>query len=175
MPSRIAIAALLAIVAATLAPAPAQADLAPFDPKLKAHVERLPLEPSVVIVPRTAGATALERYRAPRAPGPYPAHQPLVMLIRVAPAGSADTVTVTRSEREARTIIVNYEVRRFTGPLSANVVTTPLIEVELRDLSPGAYPVRVTETIREFSKYDHPETAGAGHRGMSFQTTLTVK
>jgi hypothetical protein len=98
-----------------------------------------------------------------------------VLLIRVAPASSADTVIVTRSEREARTILVNYEVRRFIGPLAANVVTTPLIEVELRDLSPGAYPVRVTETLREFSKYGHPETAGPPHRGMSFQTTLQVR
>ena len=67
------------------------------------------------------------------------------------------------------------EVRQFTGPLAANVVTTPLLEVQLGQLSPGEYRVQVTEQVRDFSRYGHPETAGAARQGLRFQATLQVR
>jgi hypothetical protein len=75
--------------------------------ELASRIERLPLEPAVVVTEEAAGATALERYRG-RTPGGLPADKPLVLLVKGRELSSADTITVTKAERKGRAITVEF-------------------------------------------------------------------
>jgi hypothetical protein len=48
-------------------------------------------------------------------------------------------------------------MRRYTGPISANVERELLVEADLGALSPGHYAVVVTTTALEFQDRQHPE------------------
>ncbi len=139
---------------------------------LTSTVGRMDPEPTVVVTPAASGATPELRYRAGRH-RQLPAGAPLVLLVRLPPASSADVVTVVAAERTGRRIRVKLETRRFTGPLAANVVTTPLIEIVLGALPAGRHEVRIDETVLEFDRYGAPQTARNPRRGLG--TTLSFE
>ena len=103
------------------------------------------------------------------------APSPLVVIVRLADANSPDTFAVTDAHRDGTKIAIAIESRRFHGPLSANVVTTPLVEIALGDLTEGTYTIDLGEQILDFTKYDAPQTASKPHRGLSSTITLTVQ
>jgi len=139
--------------------------------KLPASVHRADPDPVVALSTQASGATALERYRA-AGRGPWTSRQRLVLLVRLRDVSSPDLVEVT-AERKGKLVVVAIEVRRYSGPLAANVVTTPLVEVELGRLAAGSYDIRVDETVLEFDDLDRPDLAANPHAGigatMSFQ------
>src|SRR5438309_11299391 len=96
---------------------------------LASSVERLPLESWVVIVPKAAGKTPLDRYRANA--GAIGANTPLVAEIRLNQANSPDVVTVSDAHRDGTTISITVENRRYDGDLAKNIVWILLVEVEL--------------------------------------------
>jgi hypothetical protein len=150
--------------------APALAAAAPA--KLTSSVTRAPLESPVVIVPAGAGKTVLERYRSGSKPV---SGTPLVVIVRLPDANSPDRFAVTDANRDGAKIAIAIESRRFRGPLSANDVTTPLVEVSLGELVPGTYSINIDEQILDFTKPGAPETASKPHRGLSSSITLTVQ
>jgi hypothetical protein len=153
-----------------LALAPALAAAAPT--KLASSVTRSPVEPAVVIVPAGSGKTVLERYRS----GAKPASDtPLVVIVRLPDANSPDAFAVTDAHREDGKIAVAIESRRFRGPLAANVMTTPLVEIALGNLPKGTYTIDIEEQVLELTKVDAPETAKKARRGLSSSITLTVQ
>ena len=140
---------------------------------LASNVTRAPLEPAVVIVPATAGKTTLERYRN-RSAKPV-SGTPLVVIVRLPDANSPDVVAVKDAHRDGTKVKVAIETRKYDGPLAANVVTTPLVEIALGDLAPATYTIEIGEQILHFTKYDAPQTAARAHRGMESSITLTVQ
>lgn len=150
--------------------APALAAAAPS--KLASTVTRAPLDPPVVIVPAGAGKTVLERYRSGQRPA---SGTPLVVIVRLPDASSPDQFAVTDAHRDGTQIAIAIESRRFRGRLTANVVTTPLVEVSLGELAPGTYSISIDEQILDFTKHGAPETAGKPYRGLSSSITLTVQ
>jgi hypothetical protein len=165
----------LAALAAAMSASPASAKRPMPATPLSSTVARLDLDPTVVVAPADAGTTPLERYRATRHPGPYPASTPLVLLVRGGTLNSPDTLAITRAERRGHLVTVELERRRFTGPLSANDVTQPLVEVELGPLGAGDWQIDVRETELTFDKYDHPEAPASPRPGLTAQLRLSVK
>ena len=157
-------------VALALLLAPALALAAPT--KLSSTITREPLEPPVVIVPAGAGKTVLERYRARAKPV---SGAPLVVIVRLSDASSPDTFAVTDARRDGQKITIAIESRRFRGPLAANVVTTPLVEIALGELPPGTYEIELEEQVLDFTKHDAPQTAGKPRRGLASSITLAVQ
>jgi hypothetical protein len=158
----------ICLLALALASSPAAA--APT--RLSSTVTRASLDPPVAIVPATAGKTVLERYRSGAKPV---SGAPLVVVVRLADASSPDTFTVTDARRDGAKIGIAIESRRFRGPLAANVVTTPLVEIALGELAPGTYTIDIDEQVLDFTKYDAPQTASKPRRGLSSSITLTVQ
>jgi hypothetical protein len=140
--------------------------------KLSSTVTRVTPEPPVVIVPADAGKTVLDRYRSRAAPV---SGKPLVVIVRLPDASSPDTFTVTDAHRDGLKIAVAIESRRFRGPLAANVVTTPLVEIALGELTPGTYTIDIDEQVLDFTKLDAPQTASRPRRGLASSITLTVQ
>jgi hypothetical protein len=127
---------------------------------LASSITLVDLEPAIVAVPASAGSTVERRYHAPMT-ARLPTRTPLVAVIRLANVGSSDTVTVVDAHRDGSTITVAVDTRRYVGILSANVVTTPLVEIELGALPPGTYHVTVGEQVREFDdRHVGPPTPG---------------
>jgi hypothetical protein len=149
---------------------PALAAAAPA--KLSSTITRAPLEPPVVIVPQTAGKTVLERYRSGAKPV---SGTPLVVIVRLPDANGPDAFAVTAAQRDGAKIAIAIESRRFRGPLAANVVTTPLVEIALGVLAPGTYSIDIDEQILDVTKPGAPQTASKPHRGLSSAITLTVQ
>lgn len=165
--SGMALRVLIAVLVLLAAPGAAHAD------KLPASVHRVDPDPVVAIATEASGATPLERYRA-AGRGPWTARQRLVVLVRLDDVSSPDVVEVT-AERKGKRIAVTIEVRRYTGPLAANVVTTPLVEVELGRLAAGRYEVRVDETILEFDDLDRPDLATNPRAGLGSRMSFEVR
>jgi hypothetical protein len=141
---------------------------------LVARVERMEVEPTLVVAPVAAGKTAEERYRAWPGRVRVRAGVPAVLLIRLPVANSPDVVKVIAAERHGQRIRVKLETRRYTGPLSANVVAVPLVEVELGALAVGRYQVGVDETVLDFDRYDAPQVARNPRRGMGATLSFPV-
>jgi hypothetical protein len=143
-----------------------------FADTLATTVTRLPLEPSVVIVPKAAGKTPLERYRAHG--GPMAANTPLVALVRLEQANSPDVITID-ARRDGTTIAIAIDNRRYDGTLHANVVTMPLVEIELGALKPGTYTMAVEERVAHFTKIDEPRKATTPVPRLSEKLTITIQ
>ena len=158
------------LVALTLALVPAFAAAEPT--KLSSTITRAPLDPAVVIVPAGAGKTVLERYRSGARPT---SGAPLVVIVRLPEASSPDAFAVTDAHRDSTKIAIAIESRRFHGPLAANDVTMPLVEIALGDLTKGTYTIDIDEQILDFTKADAPQAASKPHRGLSSSVTLTVQ
>lgn len=157
-------------LALALAIGPATAAAAPA--KLGSAVTRVSIEAPIAIVPATAGKTVLERYRSSAKPV---SGTPLVVIVRLPDASSPDTFAVTDATRDGTKIAIAIESRRFRGALAGNVVTMPLVEIALGELTPGTYAIEIDEQILDFTKADAPQTAGKPRRGLSSSITLTVQ
>ena len=160
----------ICLLALLLALAPAPAGAAPT--KLSSTVTRTSLESPVVVVPAGAGKTVLERYRSSARPT---SGTPLVVIVRLPDANSPDAFSVTAAHRDGTKISIALESRRFRGPLAANVVTTPLVEISLGELTAGTYTIDIEEQVLDFTKHDAPQTASKPRRGLSSSITLTVQ
>jgi hypothetical protein len=157
----------IALVIALLVPLAATAG------PLATTVTRAPLDPAVVVVPASAGATTLERYLA-RSAKPV-SDTPLVVIARLPDANSPDVIAVTDAHRDGTRIAIAIETRRYDGPLHGNVVTIPLVEVALGTLPKGTYTIDIDEKVLQFSKLDAPTTATRPHHGLQSSITLTVQ
>ena len=146
-----------------------------FAETLTSSVERLDPEPAVVLRERSAGVTAYDRYHAHHEDKTFPAKSLLVLLIRGEQRNSPDTVTVTRAERDGKKIQITVETRTYSGPLRANIVTTPLIEVTLGALERGDYVVKVRESVLSFTELSHPEKAKSPQPGLALELPFSVK
>lgn len=120
---------------------------------------QMPVGPATGVALSSSGLSPQERFRRLLPPDRVPARTPLVLLWRGEPLSSADTVAVMSVNQVANRIALQIELRRFDGPLHANVVTVPVVEVDLGPLEPGQYDVSVELTELSFSEYDHPENA----------------
>lgn len=139
---------------------------------LASTITQVQLDPPVVVVPASAGKTVLERYRSAAKPT---SDTPLVVVVRLADANSPDTFAVKTAQRDGTKIKVAIEARKYQGPLRANVVTVPLVEIQLGTLPKGTYQIDIDEQILDFTTYDAPQTAAKPHRGLSSSIALTVQ
>jgi len=134
---------------------------------LPVAIERAPLEPSVVVVARAAGATTLARYRA--AGEPCRPDQPLVAIVRLGPASTLDQVVASASfDRRRGTIAVTVTSRHFVGPVAGTVLSTPYLEVDLGQLPRGRYRLTVDEVVVDFGETGW--AVGPRRPGMSSST-----
>jgi hypothetical protein len=113
---------------------------------------------AIVVAAADAGSTPTERYRHGARPGtPLLAGAPLVALVRSGPLSTSDTCEVSESSGNRTAFRLTLDVRRYTGPISANVDREFLFEVDLGAPSPGRYAVVVTTTALEFQDRQHPD------------------
>jgi len=134
-----------------------------------------PPAPSVVVAPRAAGASVVERFAAPRN-GVLPAGQPLVAILRAGAVDLGDTVNVVRAERVGATIYVEVEERICLCGRTITNPTVPYVEVALGALPAGSYTLALRETQLTFSEEQHPETASHPRRVLELQgMPLTVR
>ncbi len=115
--------------------------------------------PALGIARADSGRNSEERLHHLLPSDRIPAHVAVVLLFRGDPLSSPDSLVVKSAQIDAQAIHVTTELRRFAGPLHANVVTIPILEVELGPLSPGSYDVDVELTELQFSDMMHPEGA----------------
>jgi len=126
-----------------------------------------------VIVPKAAGKTPLERYRA--SGGPMGPKTPLVALVRLDHANSADVIAVAEARRDGTTLAIAIDNRVYDGPVSANVVTEPLVEIELGPLAPGTYTMTVEERVSHFTRLDQPRNGTTPVPRLSSKISLTIQ
>ena len=138
---------------------------------LTATVTRAPLDPVVVVVPASAGATTADRYLA-RSAKPV-SDTPLVVIARLADANAADVIAVTDAHRDGSKIAIAIETRRNDIP-AGNVMTIPLVEVALGTLPKGTYTIDIDEKIRHFETHGS-KPATPVRRGLQSSITLTVQ
>ena len=116
--------------------------------------------PSIVVVAADVASTPAGRYRQAGRPGEaQPAGTPLVALVRSGLLRTADTLQVSDSSSDGNTFQLTLDIRRYIGPISANVERVTIVQAELGALSAGRYVVVVTRTTREFQNRQHPEQA----------------
>jgi hypothetical protein len=140
---------------------------------LPAKVARVDLDPVVALATKGSGSTPLERYRAARHRR-WSSRQHLVLLVRLEQANSPDLVDVSAS-RQGNAIDVAITVRRYSGPLAANDVTVPLVEVDLGRLPAGTYDVSVNETVMDFDDLDRPDLATHARAGLGATMQFQVR
>lgn len=117
--------------------------------------------PAVGIAEVAAGASPEQRARRLLPPDRIPAHSPLVLLWRGDRLSSPDTISVDDSPLRGTTLEVRIALRRFAGDLHVNVVTVPLVEVDLGSLGSGQYEVVLEVSETWFSDLEHPERGDA--------------
>lgn len=126
---------------------------------IRLSVAQVGAGPAIGVAEQASGASIQDRYRHQLPPDQIPAHTPLVLLWRGEQLSSPDTIAVTGTNQSGQRIDLQIEVRRFEGPLHANVVTVPFVEVVLGALEPDRYEVSIVVTELRFTEYDHPENA----------------
>jgi hypothetical protein len=127
--------------------------------------------PAIGVAEVASGKRPQDRFRHLLPPDGIPARVPLVLLWRGDPLSSPDTITLKGAHQTGQEIEVQIELRRFDGTLHANIVTVPIVEVDLGVLEPGRYKVSVEVTELWFSALDHPEDAAqpnTQHTSFSF-------
>jgi hypothetical protein len=113
---------------------------------------------SIVVAAADAGSTPAERYRNGARPGAsLPAGKRLVALVRSGPLSTPDTCEVKDASSDGNTFQLTLDIRRYTGPISANVERELLVEADLGTPTPGHYAVIVTTTALDFQDRQHPE------------------
>ncbi len=128
------------------------------------HMFRLPAEqivagPAMGVAMSASGKSPLERFRHLLPPDRTPAHTDLVLLWRGERLSSPDTIAVTGLNKIGPRIDVQIELRRFDGTLHANIITVPIVEVDLGALEPDTYEVSTEVTKLWFREHGHPEGA----------------
>jgi hypothetical protein len=127
--------------------------------------------PAIGIAEVASGKRAQDRVLHLLPPDRIPARVPLVLLWRGDPLSSPDTIALKGAHKTGQEIEVQIELRRFDGTLHANIVTVPLVEIDLGELEPGRYKVSFEVTELWFSDLDHPENAArpnTQHTSFSF-------
>jgi hypothetical protein len=116
--------------------------------------------PSMVVVAADAASTPVGRYRqAGRSGDALPSGKPLVALVRSGVLSTPDTIQAAESSSDGNMFRLTLDLRRYIGPISANVERETLVQAELGALSPGHYTVVITRTTREFQNLQQPEQA----------------
>ncbi len=123
-------------------------------------VEQMAAGPATGVATSASGESPLERFRYLLPPDRIPANTELVWLWRGERLSSADTVAVTELNTIGPRIDVQIELRRFEGTLHANIVTVPVVEVDLGPLQPDTYEISTEVVKLRFREHGHPEEAG---------------
>jgi hypothetical protein len=113
--------------------------------------------PVVGVSAVASGKSPQERFHHLLPPARVPAHTPLALLWRGDQLSSLDTVVVKDAHRQGQRIDARIELRRFDGTVHGNVVTVPVVEIELGELDLGRYEVSFEVTELWFTDVDHPE------------------
>jgi len=117
---------------------------------------------SIVVVALDAASTPADRYRqAGHGGDALPSNKALVALVRSGLLSTPDTVKVSESSSSGNTFRLTLDIRRYVGPISANVERETLVQVDLGALAPGRYAVVVTRSTREFQNQQQPEQAAS--------------
>lgn len=95
-----------------------------------------------------------ERLREPHA------GRPPSLLMRIAALNSPDRIAVLGAQERDRRVEIEVELRTYTGPLFANIVTVAVLEVGPLALAPGRAEVALTVHMRPFDEIDRPDDAG---------------
>jgi hypothetical protein len=146
------------------------------DENLNHHIVRLqPTQvvsgPAIGVTEVASGQSPQDRFHHLLPPDRIPAHVPLALLWRGDQLSSPDTIAVKGANKNGYGIDVQIELRRFDGALHANIITVPIVEVDLGALEPGRYEVSIEVTELWFRDYDHPENAANAstqHTSFSF-------
>jgi hypothetical protein len=115
--------------------------------------------PSVVVVAQNSVAPAELYRRGMSSPLRCAANVPVVALIRTPLLSSPDVVAAKAGEWTPSLLIVELEIRQFTGPLAANDPWIALVCVGLGSLQPAPYELALRTTVLAFSDLHHPESA----------------
>jgi hypothetical protein len=133
-------------------------DVAPFDsPLARIHlvpVEDMPEGPAVTLDRPDSSRTIVERLRDPRPGDQYG------ILIRVGTLNSPDRITPLGVGVQGRRIEVQVEVRRYQGPLFANLPAVAVLELGPVSLVPGPGEVQLTIHSLPFDVIDRPDLTG---------------
>ena len=119
-------------------------------------------EPILRVAPKSAGNSPLARFRSPVLEK-YPANQPLVLSFLGQKLDSPDVLRVKSSRMQGQNIMLDLEHLDYVGDIAKNIVTRPVVEVDLGSLAAGAYHIRVTVNVWEFKTYDKPTTDNLGN------------
>jgi hypothetical protein len=143
---------------------------------LSYHIIRL--RPAQIVLHSNLGVvqaanreSAEDRFRRLLPLDQVPSLTPLMLLWRGDHLSSSDTITVKGANKSCQSIDIQIELRRFGGTLHGNVITVPIVEIDLQTLEPGRYEVSIKVTTLWFREYDHPEkacNAGTEHTSFSF-------
>lgn len=105
------------------------------------------------------GAGPEERIGHLLAPDQVPAHTPLALLWRGPSLSSPDTLALLGAAWRGPVLAVTLELRCFDGPLHANIITVPIVELELGELAPGGYAAEIALATLAFADLDRPDQA----------------
>jgi hypothetical protein len=128
------------------------------------HVVRVPPDQVVAgsaigVAEEASGKSAPDRLRHLLPPDRIPARTPLVLLWRGGELSSPDVIAVKAANRSGQKIDLQVELRRFDGPLHGNIITVPIVELELGALERGRYEMSIEVTELSFKEYGNPENA----------------
>ncbi len=128
------------------------------------HIVRLRPEQSgmgaaIGVARAGSGAAPEQRIGQLLPPGQVPAHTPLALLWRGPSLSSPDTLALAGAAWHGHTLAVTLELRCFDGPLHANIITVPIVELDLGELAPASYEADIALVTLAFSDLDRPETA----------------
>ena len=105
------------------------------------------------------GAGPEERIHQLLAPERLPSRIPLALLWRGPSLSTPDTLALLDAAWNGPVLTVKVELRCFDGPLHANIITVPIVELELGELAPGAYTADIALAMLAFTDFDRPDTA----------------
>lgn len=117
-------------------------------------LEGIPQAPTVVVDEHDSTRTVAERLRAPRSNSPF------AILVRVATLNSPDVVEPISAIAHDGTIDVDVELRRYQGPLFANLQFVAVLEIGPVSLGIGQHQLNLTIHERSFDVIDEPGRAG---------------
>lgn len=121
--------------------------------------QRVSVGPAVGLALAAAGVSVEQRYQRLLPSGEITSKQPLSLIWKGQPLSSPDRITVVSALRNGGAVRVVIDVRRFDGTLHANVVTVPVVAVELGVVAPGSYTAELEVMERTFSAIDDPSKA----------------
>ena len=105
------------------------------------------------------GAGPEERIHQLLPPERLPPGIALALLWRGPSLSTPDTLALLEAAWNGPVLAVKVELRCFDGPLHANVITVPIMELELGELAPGAYTADIAVAMLAFTDIDRPDTA----------------